>query len=219
MYQNSSGSTNHSYPNISVGERQLHDAWVSICESGPFQTLYNQIASNPSANGGFTSELGQNGSTGEYDAVFGFNYLASCSDAMDFSSSGCDYLTRWFVDLGTGSAAGPVTIAETPLGSSPGTNATAPSKGAGAGVPPILGLSSYEGYAVLVAIAVAVGSAFAVGLRRSPGRSSKAKAASPTVPPTAHEVRRPPPEGTNLPLVRLDPPRIPTSEDPLGDVY
>jgi hypothetical protein len=219
MYQNSSGSTNSSYPNVSVGEQQLHDAWVSVCESGPFRTLYQQVISNPSAKGSLSSGLGQNGTTGEYEAVFGFTYFASCSNPSDFSSSGCEYVTNWYVDLGTGSITGPVTIAETPLGSSPGTNGTAPSHGGGSGVPPVLGLPGVDGYAVLVVAAAIVGSLVAVRLRTRgretiPPEGSSPPSDRPT--PRAAESASP---GTLPRLAIPQPATARLSEDPLGDVY
>jgi hypothetical protein len=219
MYQNSSGSTNRSYPNISVGEQQLHDAWVSICESGPYMSLYDQVISNPSAMGSFSSGSGQNGTTGEYEAVFGFTYLASCSNPSDFGSSGCEYVTNWYVDLGTGSTTGPVTIAETPLGSSPGTNGTAPPHGGGSDVPPVLGLPGVDGYAVLVVAAAIVGSLVAVR-QRTRGREANPPEGS--SPPSD----RPTPRAAESAIPGTRPrPAIPQpvparlSEDPLGDVY
>jgi hypothetical protein len=122
----SSTNQSGSYPNLTVGDQQLHSAWVSICESPQFSTLYVQFGAQA-----LTKNLEPNASSGHYQASFTFLYLASCNTPTNFSSSGCEYLTAWYVDLFSGQMNGPITSSGgtpggtgntggTPGGSNPG---------------------------------------------------------------------------------------------------
>jgi hypothetical protein len=226
VYQNLSGSNSSAgpngtpgvgqagYPNVSTGERQLHDAWVSICESAAYETLYQQFGS-----AGITSGLQLDGSSGHYDADYGYIYLASCSNSADFSSTGCEYLTSWYIDLATGGVTGPITTSGgTPLGG-PGSNGTSQAPGGGIGAPPLFGLPGIEGYVVLVAIAAAVGSLVAVRLRAR-GRDSELPTRSdPPSDPSKPRATAIASFGTPSRQLRGEAPRTEASDDPLGDVY
>jgi len=120
---NSSGAAPAgSYPNVTIGEQQLVAAWTSICDSQEYQSIYNEIYSK-GGSGGVTSNLQPNGSTGILQAIYGFIFLASCNSPANFSTSGCEYLTNWYVNLTNGSVAGPFTTSGgTPLGGPGGPN-------------------------------------------------------------------------------------------------
>lgn len=112
---NSTPPVNQSgYRNASAGGQMVVDAWISICESPAYTTLYRQWGPTAVTSG---SELAANG---HYLFLYGIYFHASCTNPNDTASSECGYETDWTLDLVTGSVTGPVTTNEgPPLGGPP----------------------------------------------------------------------------------------------------
>ena len=109
MGPNSTPPVNQSgYQNASAGSQMVVDAWISICESPAYTTLYRQWGPSAVTSG---SELAANG---HYLFLYGIYFHASCTNPNDTSSSECGYETDWTLDLVTGSVTGPVTTNEGP---------------------------------------------------------------------------------------------------------
>jgi hypothetical protein len=184
------------YPNASTGERQLHDAWVSICESAEYVALY-ELFLQPDSGSGQTTGLQQtNGTTGDYETQYGFVYGASCSNASDFGGDACDYQTNWYADLVTGGVTGPITARDGPL---PGDPRTGIQHGVG-GIPPVLGLPGIGGYVISILIAAAVVGLVVVRVRSR--RTGTTAPDSNSAIPTHRTVGSPEIADSGLPPVR-----------------
>jgi hypothetical protein len=91
------------YPNLTVGESQLVAAWTSICESYSYTMLFSEWGSQNTTSG---SEL--NDSTGVFQAIFGFTWHGTCTNASLTIYGPCEFFANWLVDLATGETAGPL---------------------------------------------------------------------------------------------------------------
>jgi hypothetical protein len=104
----------NAYPNLTAGESQLVAAWTAICDSPSFTSLDARWGAGALGTGY------QLLASGFYEASFQFIYHASCSNSSDNSSSGCEWITTWNVNLSSGGVSGPVTTgAGTPFGWGP----------------------------------------------------------------------------------------------------
>lgn len=193
------------YPTLAVGERQLDDAWISICDGSAYSTLYARWGPQSIFSG---SELE---STGYYVANYGFVYGASCKDSTDNSSTACEWFSTWYVNLSSGQIAGPVTSSGgMPLGTPPFGNGTSS--------PNAPALSPLEEVAVgALGVAAVLGVLAAVRVRRR-GRSPPPVGSSPPSNPNST------PPHTTAPAKGGEPARTDVTEptkdsDPLSDVY
>jgi hypothetical protein len=206
-----------SYPNDTVGGGQLIAAWISICDSPEFQSIYT--AATAEGDDGVQTNLGLNASSGIFQASYSFIYLASCNNPSNFSSTACEWVTNWYVTLTNGTVQGPITTSGGPGGGSPGPIITSPGPKGGAGVPPLIGLPGLQGYVVVLVIAAAIGGLVAARLRtrglRTDGLETEAP---PSARTTRHTVRVAGLE-TQPRVVRPVVPTIQVSDDPLDDVY
>jgi hypothetical protein len=112
---NGSGAGGSAYPPIEQGESQLFNSWTTVCGSATFQVLLADHGSKA-----FLSGDQLNGSTGHYQAFYGFAYGAPCAQ---YPNDTCSVQTAWFIDLATGEISGPITQGGgSPLGAPNGSN-------------------------------------------------------------------------------------------------
>jgi len=112
---NSSIPVNQSgYRNATAGGEMVIEAWISICSSSAYTSLYDQWGPSSVTGGG---ELLANG---HYEFTYGIYFHASCTNPVDSSNDDCGYETDWNLDLVTGVVTGPTTTNEgPPLGGPP----------------------------------------------------------------------------------------------------
>jgi hypothetical protein len=158
---NTTAPTNVSaYPNLTVGESQLNQAWVGICDSVEYGQLYGTAGSV------VLSGYQLNGSTGHYQVFFGISYDSGCTLANG-SEGSCSFITQWYVDLVTGSVSGPFTTASGPPLGTPTSSAS------GGGLRSI-DLTPIE-YSILVSTLVALAGTLLVIARARAGRGRGGK--------------------------------------------
>lgn len=203
------------YPSVPVGEEQLIGAWLSICHSPAYVSDFASLGSSS-----LTSGLRLNGTTGYYQATYGFEWSSSCPSGSQ--SFPCQRSITWYVNLATGAVDGPLTSewSPPPLGPSPVVSAPAPSTPGHS----VFGLSPAV-VDVLVAVGLLAGAIGVTAAVRAwrPGRSSSSRPSA-TEPHDLGENAperstragdgSTEPEGSSDADVRDDPP-----SDPLGDVY
>lgn len=170
-YNTTAEQGKNAYPNLTTGDRQLVDAWNSICGSAAYTALYDQWGPSSIFSGG------QLLSNGFYQVNFGFSYHASCSNSTDNSSSACQWSSTWYVNLSGGQLTGPILTQDhsLPSGAPPVANGTIPPRvnravppaGSGTVPPRSVGLSRPQELVIVALVAaVVLGPLAAVRMRR-----------------------------------------------------
>ena len=159
-------SGKNAYPNVSVGEQWLLDAWIGICGTTGFVSEYTDPQPHT-----LTSRVQLNNTTGHFEAWYTLLFDAACGNPADNSTGSCEFFTNWYVDLTNGLVFGPVTSAGTPLSVvSNGTNGgSGPNRTTGSH--PANLESSYPLEYAAAAAAIAAAAILGVALQRRRGGS------------------------------------------------
>jgi hypothetical protein len=192
-----------SYPNETVGEQWLLNAWLGVCETSTFTSEYTDPQPRV-----FDTGVQLNNTSGHFEAWYVIHFEATCGNPTNYSTGACQFFSRWVVDLTNGHLLGQYTSSGTPQ--SPASNGTAPVGGPGSlDFPPLSG-----GLLSLAVLATATGGGvvciIALYLRRRPPARSlenKQRATFDDSDPGESVDRVPSPVAN------------PGQDDPLSDVY